>query len=212
MTLGLLVWLAFLPGTSLGASAEPGTNDAEKAAVLAAREALSAAGVAAEATLRGVRPVSWPDQRLGCPGEEPKDPVPARGHRVVLDAEGTVYRVHVSEGRAVLCGKPLRPANAPRAAEEPLPDGGPVDLSDPSLEAARKDLARRLSLPLGGIELIERSEVTWPDSSLGCPQPGLSYMQVLTPGYRIRLRAGGRVYSYHGASGAPPLYCPATAP
>ena len=37
----------------------------------------------------------------------------------------------------------------------------------------------------------------WPDSSLGCPQPGRAYLQVVTPGYRVFLVAGGREYEYH---------------
>jgi hypothetical protein len=36
----------------------------------------------------------------------------------------------------------------------------------------------------------------WPDGSLGCPQPGMLYTQVLTPGYQVVVEAGGEEYDY----------------
>src|SRR5262245_59833297 len=45
------------------------------------------------------------------------------------------------------------------------------------------------------VQLVEARE--WPDSSLGCPRPGLMYSQIVTPGYLIVLQAGGRVLEYH---------------
>ena len=39
--------------------------------------------------------------------------------------------------------------------------------------------------------------MTWPDASLGCPQTGFVYDQVLTPGFQILFEAGGQSYSYH---------------
>lgn len=71
------------------------------------------------------------------------------------------------------------------------------------------DLAERTGVAPGAIETLEASHVTWPDSSLGCPLPGLMYMQVLTPGTLIRLRADGREYRYHARTGGGPLLCPA---
>ena len=39
--------------------------------------------------------------------------------------------------------------------------------------------------------------VEWPDASLGNPQPGMVYAQVVTPGYKIILSARGQQYEYH---------------
>lgn len=67
-----------------------------------------------------------------------------------------------------------------------------------TVEAARKDLAQRLMVPEASIEQVGPvEEVTWPDASLGCPEPGMIYAQVLTPGYRFKLQGGGQVYTYH---------------
>jgi hypothetical protein len=39
--------------------------------------------------------------------------------------------------------------------------------------------------------------VDWSDTSLGCPEPGMAYAQVITPGYLIVLGAAGQTYEYH---------------
>ena len=51
------------------------------------------------------------------------------------------------------------------------------------IEKAKEDLAQRLSIPISDISLVEAKAVIWSDSSIGCPQPGMMYAQVLTPGY-----------------------------
>jgi hypothetical protein len=79
-------------------------------------------------------------------------------------------------------------------------------VSDP-VEQAKADLAERLGVPVDEITLVSTEEVTWPDSSLGCPQPGMMYAQVLTSGTRTTLAAGGKQYSYHSGGQRPPFLC-----
>ncbi|MDD5371523.1 MAG: hypothetical protein PHQ40_20790, partial [Anaerolineaceae bacterium] len=57
------------------------------------------------------------------------------------------------------------------------------------------------------IEIVDASSVTWPDSSLGCPKPGMVYTQVLVDGILIRFRVGGQIYEYHGGGGSPASLC-----
>ena len=52
--------------------------------------------------------------------------------------------------------------------------------------------------------------VTWPDSSLGCPQPGIQYLQVLTSGYRIGFHGAQADYDVHVAS-SQSIVCTGTA-
>jgi len=65
------------------------------------------------------------------------------------------------------------------------------------VQIAKEDLARRLELSVSEISLISVEAVDWPDTSLGCPQPGMMYAQVITPGYLIVLEAKGQSYEYH---------------
>ncbi len=75
------------------------------------------------------------------------------------------------------------------------------------IESAKADLATRLAISADDIILLEASSVVWPDTSLGCPQPGMQYAQVLTPGYLIRLGAGTQAYEYHTSRETTVLYC-----
>src|SRR5690606_21173639 len=62
---------------------------------------------------------------------------------------------------------------------------------------AQQDLAERLGIPVDQVEVREVRQVTWPDASLGCPQPGQVYAQVTQEGLLIRLSANGSMYFYH---------------
>jgi hypothetical protein len=63
--------------------------------------------------------------------------------------------------------------------------------------SARKDLAARLKIDPESIETISTRSTTWPDASLGCPEPGMSYAQMETKGYLIDLKAQGKTFTYH---------------
>ena len=39
--------------------------------------------------------------------------------------------------------------------------------------------------------------ITWPDESIGCPQPGIQYDDTETPGYRIVLQMDDTTLIYH---------------
>ena len=67
---------------------------------------------------------------------------------------------------------------------------------------AQADVARTLGIATGSVVILGVEEVAWRDSSLGCPQPGMVYLQVITPGYRILLQGGDGVYEYHASKGA----------
>ncbi len=69
------------------------------------------------------------------------------------------------------------------------------------------DLASRLGVDPGEIELRSFEEVTWPDASAGCPEPGMMYAQVLTKGSRIGLTAEEQSFTYHAAEGREPFLC-----
>ena len=65
------------------------------------------------------------------------------------------------------------------------------------IERAKVDLAQRLSIPTSQIKVKEIKEISWPDASLGCPQPGTVYAQIPTPGYLFILEYAGNEYEYH---------------
>ncbi|MBN1937200.1 MAG: hypothetical protein JW934_21250 [Anaerolineae bacterium] len=71
------------------------------------------------------------------------------------------------------------------------------------------DLAERLGIDPAQVQVLAVESVQWSDSSLGCPQPGMMYAQVITPGYLIVLGAGEAQYEYHaGRDGDAAIFCP----
>ena len=63
----------------------------------------------------------------------------------------------------------------------------------------QSDLAHRLDIDPAAIEVVTVKPVTWRDGSLDCPEPGMSYLQVLVEGYQILLRAAGQEFDYRAA-------------
>lgn len=75
-------------------------------------------------------------------------------------------------------------------------------------EEAISDLARQLRIPADQIEVVRSEEVEWPDASLGCPEEGMAYAQVVTPGFQVILETDSRVYDYHAGSDGDVFLCP----
>jgi len=94
------------------------------------------------------------------------------------------------------------PERPPAMAEEKMTLGRQV-------LAAKADLAQRLGVSADEIEVVEAGEVTWRDTALGCPEPGMMYAQVLTPGTLVVLAYEGTEARYHAGREAVPGPCPA---
>ena len=84
----------------------------------------------------------------------------------------------------------------------------PQTLTD-TQEQARQVLAERLSVSADDLALVSDEAVEWADSSLGCPEAGMMYAQVITPGHRITFSYAGNDYEVHtsggGDSGSPEM-------
>jgi hypothetical protein len=91
--------------------------------------------------------------------------------------------------------------------ESALPGG-----TETLVDLAKADLAQRLAVEITAITLISYEDVVWPDSSLGCPQPGMAYLQVPKDGSRIVLEFEDTTYDYHTGGGRDPFLCEQTLP
>jgi len=78
----------------------------------------------------------------------------------------------------------------------------------PIVAPAKADLAARLGVAPDELEIISAEEVTWPDGSLGCPEPGMSYTQALVDGSKVVLGHDDRVYVYHAGADGEAFLCP----
>ena len=108
------------------------------------------------------------------------------------------------------CASSLPIAREPQVLPT-LGDASQMTPSAPGMQSLikkiKEDLAKRLSITTAEIKVVEFSDVIWPDSSLGCPQKGMAYLQVLTPGYLILLEYANKQYEYHADLGQDFIYC-----
>jgi len=86
---------------------------------------------------------------------------------------------------------PVTPSPAADGIVGPLP------------EALQNQLLADITQRLAGSEgarmnltLVRAEPVTWPDGSLGCPQPGVFYTQALVEGMWVVYEVGGAVFDY----------------
>jgi glyoxylase-like metal-dependent hydrolase (beta-lactamase superfamily II) len=68
---------------------------------------------------------------------------------------------------------------------------------DAAVALAKKTLSAKLGVSAGAVQLEKAEAVDWPDASLGCPEKGMMYAQMITPGHKVVLRAGGKSYPVH---------------
>lgn len=177
------------------------------AVIVRSREALAKRlGLSPDAIeVVSVTRVEMPIENLGCgPAEAQSEvviPALVVGQEIVLRAGGQEYVFHSDGRRLILC----------RAGEETMAE--PIGLEGQGetrseraagpvaglVAQAVADLAGRLAIAPDAVQVRAVEAVEWPDASLGCPQPGMMYAQVITPGYRIVLEAAGKTYEYHSS-------------
>ncbi len=88
------------------------------------------------------------------------------------------------------------PRSAPPAAETVPTASVPARVR----RAVVADAARRFQVAESAVVLTRAEQVTWPDGSLGCPEPGRKYTQALVPGYRLVAKSAQGEFVYHADS------------
>ncbi len=85
----------------------------------------------------------------------------------------------------------------------------PIDRGlDPMVSMAADDLSKRERIERDQIRVLNAYLVTFPDSSLGCPEADEAYLPVVTDGSVIELVVDGVVYRYHtGGDLTEPFFC-----
>jgi hypothetical protein len=95
----------------------------------------------------------------------------------------------------------------------PAPDVTVPEHARARVDAAVADLSARLASEPATISVVDYRDVTWGDGSLGCPRPDTMYIQRLTPGTLLVLRAAnGTTFEYHGGPEGALSYCASPRP
>jgi hypothetical protein len=88
---------------------------------------------------------------------------------------------------------PLPSVDQPSAS----PEAG--DVPQAVIDAAVADAAARAGVEPAAVTVVSAEATTFPSGALGCPEPGMMYTDVLTPGYRVVVEAGGVSYDYRAS-------------
>jgi len=94
------------------------------------------------------------------------------------------------------CQRPDRGRPAVPTAISPV-SGPNASGSEAAVRAAVNDLAARLKVAPETVQVVSVAAADWSDTSLGCPQPGMFYAQIIVQGYKIVLSAGDAQTEYH---------------
>lgn len=79
----------------------------------------------------------------------------------------------------------------------------PVDPTEVGQQvmAALVHITDELDMELASVTIVNVEHKLWPDASLGIPEPGVAYVQALTPGYVMQIQAGDRNFTVHTGPG-----------
>ena len=80
----------------------------------------------------------------------------------------------------------------------PITSGYAQGTPPDQIYTALADLSARAgrNLTLSDLSGWSWTQTNYPDSSLGCPQSGLGYLQMITPGYRFIFEYNGATFDY----------------
>jgi predicted small lipoprotein YifL len=94
------------------------------------------------------------------------------------------------------------------SSEQPMPKA----TFSPELQAiadqASTILSEALDVSPEDVTILEVQRVEWSDASLGCPEPGMMYAQVITPGYLVTAEVDGEEQMVHMNEKGDGVVCP----
>jgi hypothetical protein len=92
----------------------------------------------------------------------------------------------------------------------PLPKGEPVATAQIPREVRRAvvaNAAKRFNVAENAVVLTNAEQLTWSDGSLGCPEPGRMYTQMLVAGFRVVAKTSAGELTYHTDSRGNAVTC-----
>src|SRR5437588_4764120 len=82
------------------------------------------------------------------------------------------------------------------------------EVPQPILESITKEVAAVAKVGREQLVIVRAESVVWNDGSLGCPEPGMMYTQMLVNGYWIVIEAAGKQYDFRVGRGGSFRLCP----
>ena len=102
------------------------------------------------------------------------------------------------------------PTRIPDIAAPEGPAGESLSTADVPRAVRRAvvaDAAKRFKVAQSAVVLAQAEKLTWSDASLGCPEPGRMYAQMLVEGFRITAKTSAGSLVYNTDSGGNVVSC-----
>ena len=127
------------------------------------------------------------------PSQDPDSPTPS----------APAETIPVADASAIKAPKPtVEQPEVNVTPEIEIPTG-----AETLVELAKQRLSSKFGFELDEIHLFSITPIEWPDASLGCPQPGIDYAQVITSGYQIIIRVRLSIYTFHTDTQDQVVFC-----
>lgn len=112
-----------------------------------------------------------------------------------------VFLVLLYKGKFLSVGIVPAPTPTPSPTIQPTihivqPGEGSIS-SEKYIELAKNAIAAKQKVDKEEIKTVDIQVVNWNDTSLGCPQKGIIYSQVITAGFTITLSIEGKIFKYN---------------
>jgi hypothetical protein len=146
-------------------------------------------------------PGQWPGSAMGCPAEgQVYEQTEISGYRFQFVYGNGLFDVRASgDGQyTILCGDDGAVTHQQQGRVSGTREGVPEAVQRP-LAAAVGVLADLADLPPDTLALdsIEWQQITFSSSALGCPEPGMAYLDVLTEGFGFWLGYVDEIFEIH---------------
>lgn len=128
---------------------------------------------------------NWPDSALGCPkpGMSYTQAI-VPGYLVLLKNGVNQYRVHLGDGRGLVCELKRMPLKLDEV------------LLDNLKKMATQDLADKLGIKTEAIKVVEDQPMVWPDTNFGCSTSVEPAVAKTIRGYFFKLEYRGQIFEY----------------
>ncbi len=137
----------------------------------------------------------WPDASLGCPQPDTiytQAQVP--GYLITLKTGDKQFEYHTDKDKTI--------NDRDNSGAPPVGDMAAM------VEKSKQELAQRMSLQVNQIGLVEATDVVWPDTSLGRPQPGMCMHANHDPGATgLSWTYGNMQFEYHTGNNQAVVFC-----
>jgi hypothetical protein len=134
-----------------------------------------------------------PETTQTTPVQESSSDLPTQSPQIQTTANN---QVSTPETARITEAPTDQPPDAPQSTQVPI-----------FIQSAIRNLMSQFNLSQDMIAIQSIEMVEWPDTSLGCPLPGTSYRQTITPGYLVTLQALDITYTYHTDTDTKVILC-----